>query len=100
MRFSSDVCAELQDSTINGLECAKCEGVSHLLFFNNMADLYLKRGIPPSTVYCNQACMVSMDQGIPMKPIPVLFDIKSNITDLEHDQTQRYFLLRYALIIF
>ena len=67
MRCLSDVCAELEDNPIDSRECEKCKGVYHHIWSNNMAALYLKRDITLRTVYCSQACMMSIDHATPME---------------------------------
>ena len=68
------MCGELGDNPIYSQDCAKCKGVSHHLFSNNMAALYLQRDIPIIDVYCSQSYMMSMDQATPK-----IVAIESNI---------------------
>ena len=79
MIFSSDVCAELEDNSINIQECEKCERVSHNICSNNMIALYLQRDIHLSTISCSQACMISMDQATPKDRNEEILAIERNI---------------------
>ena len=62
MRCLSNVCVELEDNPIDSWECVNCKGLSHHILPNNVADFHLQRDINHITVYCSQACMMSMDQ--------------------------------------
>ena len=58
----SNVCAKLEYNPIDSRECAECKGVYNNIWSNNMEGLYLQRDITPHTVYCSQACMMSIEQ--------------------------------------
>ena len=71
--------AELEHNPIDSQECAKYEGVSHNLWYNNMPYFFSQMDIPTNAIYCRQSCMMSMDHATSMYGNEEKLSIDSNI---------------------